>query len=375
MSCFSVLRQPIFSSTRFPLYITQETVHQFIFMQKLFFSCVTLLLLSGTLAAQDTIRTLLRPAKVHQFGFYLSPEVQYGNTAGSGATYGGGSFMLMVNNRFAFGVTRQGILNERFVPTDLSPLALRAGFGGGKIEYTIRPASALHITFPLVVGYGYARADSVVERRGIDRMRDRDRDFPDDRNRNEGLRSESVVIQPGINLEANLTRHIKIFAGANYRFAPVVGRATLPKDVLQGASFGAGVKVGLFNIPTSKLRVGKIGGGKSVPTEVSEVFRQKFPNAPANVTFHKENKAEWEAEFEQNGKETSANFTADGRWLETETEVTAADLPAALQTTLSTTKKVRKIERIEKADGTILYEVETRRKELMFNKEGILLLD
>lgn len=347
-------------------------------MQKHLILLAAALVFTGKLAAQqDTVRTLLHPAKMHHIGFYVAPEAQFGQAGGAFTGFGGGSAMLVFNNRFALGATMQESFQENFSPTSVAPLALRTAFGGGKLEYTLRPAAAVHLSFPLVLGYGEASADSLNEVKNNNSHHENG----SKNDRNDAFRGNYAVIQPGINLEANLMRNVKVFAGANYRFAPKVGSsgASLPADVLQGASFGAGVKVGIFNFPTAKFRRGgrKMlgGGGKSAPTEVSAAFRKKFPAAPADVDFHKERNGEWEAEFEQNGKETSANFAADGRWLETETEVTAAALPAALQTTLQTTKKVRKIERIEKADGTVLFEVETRCKELIFNREGILILN
>lgn len=346
-------------------------------MQKSLFSLALVLLLAGQIAAQDdTVRTLLHPAKVRQVGLYVAPEIQHGQSSGAFTAFGGGSAMLILNNRFAIGATAQRSLDDGFSPSSVAPRTLQSAFGGGKIEYTLRPSAAVHVSFPLVLGYGRARADSLDWRRNS-HWHD---GFDEDGDRNRAFRGEYAIIQPGINLEGNLTRHVKVFAGASYRFAPKVGSsgASLPTDALQGASFGAGLKVGLFNVPTSKFRdwgTKTGGGGKAVPAEVSTAFRQKFPAAPADVDFQKEKNGDWEAEFEQDGKETSASFAADGRWLETETEVTLAELPAALQTTLQATKKVRRIERIEKADGSVFFEVETRRKELVFNREGILILD
>lgn len=58
-----------------------------------------------------------------------------------------------------------------------------------------------------------------------------------------------------------------------------------------------------------------------------------FPNA-YKVAWEKENEMEWEAEFDQYGKEYSANFANDGSWLETEYELGTSDLPSAVQNTL-----------------------------------------
>lgn len=107
---------------------------------------------------------------------------------------------------------------------------------------------------------------------------------------------------------------------------------------------------------------------KSAPTAVREAFSKKFPGV-SDVDWDKENAQEWEAEFEQNGSEISANFRADGTWLETETEVQFADLPAPVQAALKG-KKVKEAARIERADGSTVFEAEVGRKDWLFDAAG-----
>lgn len=85
-----------------------------------------------------------------------------------------------------------------------------------------------------------------------------------------------------------------------------------------------------------------------------------------------EKNGEWEAEFETGDVESSANFSADGSWLETETEIALAELPAAVRTALQG-KKVKEAARIERADGSIVYEAEVGKKDLIFDATGKLL--
>ncbi len=66
-----------------------------------------------------------------------------------------------------------------------------------------------------------------------------------------------------------------------------------------------------------------------VPKAIADAFAKKFP-AATNVKWAKENAKEYEAEFKLKGKSISANFLNDGSWVETESEISAAELPAAV---------------------------------------------
>jgi hypothetical protein len=72
---------------------------------------------------------------------------------------------------------------------------------------------------------------------------------------------------------------------------------------------------------------------KNPPENVKKEFQQKFTGAKS-IKWSTEKENEWEAEFKLNGNEMSACFDNSGKWLETETEVSVKDLPAAVANTL-----------------------------------------
>ncbi len=110
-----------------------------------------------------------------------------------------------------------------------------------------------------------------------------------------------------------------------------------------------------------------------VPEAVLHAFQSRFP-AAREVNWEIENKTAYEAEFKLNGIEWSVSFDATGKWLETETEVRLTDLPAPVQTALQG-KKVKEMTRIERADGSMVYEAEVKRKDLLFDAMGNLLAE
>lgn len=75
-------------------------------------------------------------------------------------------------------------------------------------------------------------------------------------------------------------------------------------------------------------------GQKTVPENVKKEFAKKYPAAQA-VKWGSEEANEWEAEFKINGTEMSASFDIKGVWLETESEISAKDLPASVTNTIA----------------------------------------
>ncbi len=93
----------------------------------------------------------------------------------------------------------------------------------------------------------------------------------------------------------------------------------------------------------------------SAPQKVKDAFAQKFPNA-TNVEWEKESDAEWEAEFKMNGKEHSSNFMEDGTWVETEYEVSEANVPQVVLEALKSNFEgydIEEMEYSETADGKV----------------------
>lgn len=98
----------------------------------------------------------------------------------------------------------------------------------------------------------------------------------------------------------------------------------------------------------------------TVPTAVKSAFAAKYP-ATSDLEWEMESLTEYEAEFEENGSEKSAIFTADGTWKETEVEIKESDLPAAVKAVISSEfpgYEIEKAETVETPKTALAYEVE-----------------
>lgn len=118
-----------------------------------------------------------------------------------------------------------------------------------------------------------------------------------------------------------------------------------------------------------------------VPQVVLHAFNTKYPNAK-KVKWEEEEAMEYEAEFKLQGQEMSANFRADGTWLETETEIKKNALPDAVKKAISKEfpgYDVEEAERIETPDLPLAFEVELENEsnnsemEAVFSADGKLL--
>ncbi len=72
---------------------------------------------------------------------------------------------------------------------------------------------------------------------------------------------------------------------------------------------------------------------KNVPENIKKAFNQKFAKA-TDVKWGMENKTEWEAEFKLDGKEISANYDLQGKWLETEYKITIEEIPTIIKSSI-----------------------------------------
>ena len=112
------------------------------------------------------------------------------------------------------------------------------------------------------------------------------------------------------------------------------------------------------------------------PETVKKAFDQKFPNA-TNTKWGKENAKEWEAEFVFNGSKVSANFNADGTWLETESKNAITDLPKTVTEAIRVNYAgwtITIAEKSETPDKGVIYELvikkEKEKKEVAYNEDG-----
>jgi Putative beta-lactamase-inhibitor-like, PepSY-like len=112
------------------------------------------------------------------------------------------------------------------------------------------------------------------------------------------------------------------------------------------------------------------------PAAVKAAFKQRFPTV-TKVSYDHEKNGEYEAEFKMDGVKMSANFTPEGAWRETEREIAATALPAAVSQSIAAKYPKATIvgaAKIETVDKGTRYEADLKtglkKSEVLFDESG-----
>jgi len=104
---------------------------------------------------------------------------------------------------------------------------------------------------------------------------------------------------------------------------------------------------------------GHPGSLEQLPDAVKQAFTKMFP-AATDVVIGMEN-SDFEINFIDKAVEMSANFDAAGKWLETETEIKASDLPKEVSASAAKNfpaYKISEVAKVETPDKGLCYEMD-----------------
>jgi len=110
---------------------------------------------------------------------------------------------------------------------------------------------------------------------------------------------------------------------------------------------------------------------KDVPAPVKAAFQKQYPNV-SKVEWEKED-GNYEAEFDINKIENSVLYDSSGKLLETEMEIQLKDLPAGVLEYVQTNYKGQKVNeaaKITDANGTVTFEAEIGKMDVIFDEKG-----
>ncbi|MFW6371492.1 MAG: hypothetical protein ACOC10_09855 [Bacteroidota bacterium] len=203
----------------------------------LFFTAVTVLSVKGQEVKQQEIQTLFSNQK--SLGFYGSFSLGYSRIDGKDALVSGGRLGMIFNHSTAVGLAGYGFMNnlENYQWSDNNVLqySLGGGYGGIFIEPIIGGLNPVHIAFPVMFGLG-----------GIARLRNYGQGYWEYPYFDTPESDLFFIIEPAVELEANLARFFRTAVTISYRLTTDVELFDVTPDVLRGLHFGLVFKFGKF---------------------------------------------------------------------------------------------------------------------------------
>lgn len=154
----------------------------------------------------------------------------------------------IIDHRFTFGIAGYGLVTDVKSPgydgylagqgiESHRPSLFRAGYGGLLLEPVIAYRSPVHVSLPIILGAGGCGHQYTTDRRpggdqGDFRYGEDGRAF--------------FLAEPGVEVEVNLLRIVRLGLGASYRFTSDLNIQGVPDNALRGFDLTASLKVGVF---------------------------------------------------------------------------------------------------------------------------------
>ena len=114
----------------------------------------------------------------------------------------------------------------------------RGGYGGLLLEYTLFPRSKIHVSFPLIIGAGSVFHNQAVPADSVHSQPAWSHYFS---------HGESFfVLEPGVKLELNVIKKMRVGLGISYRYSPEHNRQVTSPDVINQFTARLSVRFGKF---------------------------------------------------------------------------------------------------------------------------------
>jgi hypothetical protein len=186
---------------------------------------------------KDDMNTIFSKENLKFTGGYLAPEIKVGNVHEDISLLVGAKMGFTFNKNFTIGLAGYGLtsnsdfMDDRYSITD--PLRIGMGYGGLSLEYTLFSNKVIHFTVPVIVGAA-----------GVYIYEDNNDFFYEDYQDIEN--SAAFVLEPGVNIELNVFKFMRLDLGASYRYITGTDLFYLEDKDLSDLSFNATFKFGFF---------------------------------------------------------------------------------------------------------------------------------
>lgn len=175
------------------------------------------------------------------YGGYGGPRVAYTQFDGQDAWLVGGRGGVVINHSFVIGGAGYGIVNSpsflniEYEGTTYPKAYLEGGYGGMYLEYILMPNKIVHLSFPVLVGAGgllYAETSAASAGGNFEETIITNTSF--------------FVVEPGVEVELNVVRFMRVSAGISYRYTKGVELPNTPTNAFNSLSGSISLKFGKF---------------------------------------------------------------------------------------------------------------------------------
>lgn len=182
----------------------------------------------------DKISTIF--SKNRQNGGYGALSFNYTQIDGKDAYLMGACGSWIINHSFAMGLGGCGFINDvnyhSGINNDLNN-NLAGGYGGIYLEPILAPRLPVHLSITVLFGVG-----------GITRIEDQN--GMENWVYNDSESNTYLVFEPTVELEFNMTRHLRLAGTIGYRFTSDIVLDNTDPDILEGINAGLVFKFGKF---------------------------------------------------------------------------------------------------------------------------------
>jgi hypothetical protein len=190
---------------------------------------------------QDEMRTLFGNNDKISHGGYGALLINYSQFDGKDVVLVGARGGWLINHGITLGIGGYGFANQISIidgsinNPDGDRLYLSGGYGGLLVEPIIFPMKPIHISIPILIGAGGA---AII-----------DEDYYHnnyDEYYNDLATSPFFVFEPGIEIELNVVKFMRIGIGGYYRYTSGMSLGEQDEHILDGFSAGLSLKFGKF---------------------------------------------------------------------------------------------------------------------------------
>ncbi|MCX6304628.1 MAG: hypothetical protein NT040_06655 [Bacteroidetes bacterium] len=189
------------------------------------------------------IKTLFNnPQHPVSVGFYVSPEGAYTKFGDRDVFLAGLSLGAIINHYFSIGLAANGIVNPGNLwysnIKDSAGAYLYGGYGGLKLEFKVWPSYPVHLSFPLLIGGG-----GMVYNTWSYHHQDQN---------NYNYNGTTLdwdaffVVEPGVMVELNLLKFMRLDAGVTYRYTPDLHLVNTSSGLINNFNANLSLKFGKF---------------------------------------------------------------------------------------------------------------------------------